>query len=293
MTESARAYTILVTGGGGFIGGAMLRAATARGWRAIGCGRNRPADFDGAEWRAYDLTATNLDDTLFAGVDVLVHAAYVKRDYARNVAGSRLLFERAQSCGVPQLVFLSSLAAQPDALSTYGKQKYELERTFEASSALCVRPGLVIGSGGLFASMREYLRDRSIIPLIGGGAQPLQTVSIDDLTDAICAGIERKAIGTFTVAEREPVAYRDFYAALAACMDRQLRFVPIPFWSADLAVRIAGTLGVRLPIDRDNLLGLRAMRRDSGPWLDPPGRRVNDYRENLRRAFQKTASVSS
>ena len=282
MTGTAGSRAILVTGGNGFIGSALLRAAVARGWRAIGCGRKQPAT-DGTEWRAYDLAWQELDDALFRGVDVVVHAAYVKRDYAVNVAGSRLLLASAQRSGVRQFVFLSSLAAHPSALSTYGKQKYELERAFEASDALCVRPGLVIGGGGLFGAMCDYLRDHSVVPLIGGGAQPVQTVSIDDLTDTICAAIEREATGTFTVAEREPVAYHVFYAALAACMERHVRFVPIPFWSADLAVRVAGTLGVALPIDRDNLLGLRAMRPDTGPWLDPPGRRVTGYRENLRR----------
>lgn len=282
MTETSKRRGVLVTGGGGFIGSSLLRGFDARGWRAIGCGPRRPPA-NRFEWRAYDLGWRQLPDELFAGAGVLVHAAYAKRDYERNVAGTLLLCDRAARCGM-RVVFLSSLAAHSKALSSYGKQKYELERRLDARGALVVRPGLVIGDGGLFGAMCAYLRGHRAIPLIDGGTQPLQTVYIDDLVDALCAAAERNDCGTFTVAERDPVSYRDFYAALAQRMHARARFVAIPFWAADLAVRAAGAMRVALPIDRDNLLGLRAMRADGGPRLDPPGRCVGDYRDNLARA---------
>lgn len=283
MTESSKSRGVLVTGGGGFIGGALLRGFDARGWRAIACGPRRPAT-NRFEWRAYDLGWRQLPDELFEGAGVLVHAAYAKRDYDRNVAGTLLLCDRASRCGVRHIVFLSSLAAHPAALSSYGKQKYELERMLEARGALVVRPGLVVGGGGLFGAMCAYLRGHRVVPLIDGGRQPLQTVYVDDLVDALCDAVERNAAGTFTVAEYDPVAYRDFYAALSHRMRARVRFVAIPFWAADLALRAAGAMRIALPIDRDNLLGLRAMRADRGSRLDPPGRQLGDYRENLARA---------
>ncbi len=102
--------TVLVTGGGGFIGTALIRRFLANGWRAIGCGRRQPANVpDGAEWRSYDLAWTALPDELFEGVDALVHAAVVKEDLDLNVAGSTLLLETAQRRRVKRIVFLSSL----------------------------------------------------------------------------------------------------------------------------------------------------------------------------------------
>lgn len=283
MNDSAARPGVLVTGGGGFIGSALLRGFGERGWRAIGCGPRRPPS-NRSQWRAYDLGWRQLPDELFDGVDVVVHAAYAKRDYERNVAGTLLLSDRASRCGVKRFVFLSSLAAHPKALSSYGKQKYELERILGDRGALVVRPGLVIGSGGLFGAMSAYLHDRRLIPLVGGGTQPLQTVYVDDLVEAVCDGVERRIGGIFTVAEAEPVPYRSFYAALADAMHVRARFLPIPFWVADAAIRAAAVLQVTMPIDRDNLLGLRAMRADDGPRLDPPGRHVSNYRESLARA---------
>jgi nucleoside-diphosphate-sugar epimerase len=284
MTQSHANSTILVTGGGGFIGGALLRYFAARGWRAIGCGRRRPARVpDAVEWRAYDLASTEISDELFYGVDVLVHAAYAKEDLARNVTGSTRLLEQAQRNAIKCIVFISSLAAHEAALSQYGKQKYALEKLFEGRGALVVRPGLVLGEGGIFGAMRAYLREHRLVPLIDGGRQPLQTVYVDDLAAALFAAIARGLRGTYTIAECDPVPYREFYRALGERMGVSVIFVPIPFWAADAAVRAARLLRVPLPIDRENLLGLKAMRADDRPRLQPPERDVGDYRSNIER----------
>lgn len=275
---------VLVTGGAGFIGRELLGGFAAHGWRAIGCGRRRTAPDADVQWRWYDLASPSVSDALFDDVDVLVHAAYAKKNFEVNVGGSRLLLERASSRGVRQIVFLSSLAAHPQALSEYGRQKYELERFFDALGALVIRPGLVIGGGGTFGAIAAYLRSHRYVPLIDGGVQPLQTVYVCDLVEALYSATQRDDRGVYTVAERVPVPYRAFYDEVARRIRGRVTYIPLPFWAADLAVRTAGAVGVALPIDRDNLLGLRAMRPDVGPWLDPPDRPVGDYRENLAKA---------
>lgn len=282
MTQPAADSTVLVTGAGGFIGTALIRRFLSAGWRAIGCGRRRPEGFpQTAQWRAYDLASTARLNGLFEGVDVLIHAAFVKQNLDCNVAGSTRLLEEARSRGVTQTVFISSLAAHAGALSQYGKQKYALQQLFERCGALVVRPGLVLGSGGTFEATRAYLQKHRFIPLIDGGSQPLQTVYVDDLSAAMYAAIARRTSGTFTIAEREPVSYREFYQTLAARLGINVWFVPIPFWAADLAIRTAAMFRVALPIDRDNLLGLRAMQLDEGPRLEPPDRPVGDFRRNI------------
>jgi nucleoside-diphosphate-sugar epimerase len=259
---------VLITGANGFIGSALLREFSSRKERAIGAGRNRPAALpDGAGWRSYDLAWSALPPDFFDGVDVLIHAAMIRQDYDTNVAGSTLLLHEARRAGVEQIVYLSSLAAHPGALSQYGRHKYALQRLFEEHGALVIRPGLVLGEGGSFGAMRAYLRRHRIVPLIGGGTQPLQTVELHDLTAAIYDAVVQRLRGVYTAATAEPVRYRAFYEALCAQLGVRPIFVPIPFWAADLAMRVAALLHVRLPVDRDNLLGLQAMRADPGPFL--------------------------
>ena len=99
------------------------------------------------------------------------------------------------------------------------------------------------------------------VPLIGGGMQPLQTVELDELVAKIYDAVDRDLRGTYTVAG-DPIAYRDFYASLARSLGVTPMFVPVPFWLVEFGLRVAKTLHVTLPIDRDNVLGLRAMRVD-------------------------------
>jgi nucleoside-diphosphate-sugar epimerase len=277
--------TVLITGASGFIGSALMRAFLKKGWHAIGAGRKEPPALpQGAEWRAYDLAWTALPDQFFEGVDAIVHGAMMKhgaesRSFDINVAAGKLLLDRAQQCGIERVAFLSSLAAHDGALSDYGRQKYVLERHFDRRGALVIRPGLVLGDGGLFASMRDYLRSHRFVPLIGGGKQPLQTIYIDDLTEIVIEAIERDLRGTYTAAELEPVTYHRFYEELGDKLGVRVAFVPIPFWAAQAAVATAARLGIGLPIDRDNLLGLHSMRKDERARL--PGLQIRSYTAGL------------
>ena len=262
--------TVLITGANGFIGSALMRAFAANGWRAIGAGRSQPPELpEGAEWRAYDLAWTTLPDEFFDGVDAIVHGAMMKRtagdrSFDINVAAGKLLLDRAQQRGIDRVAFLSSLAAHDGALSDYGKHKYVLERHFDRRNALVIRPGLVIGNGGLFASMADYLRSHRFVPLIGGGKQPLQTIYIDDLTAIVAEAIEGNLRGTLTAAEREPVTYRRFYEELGEGIGVKPIFVRVPFWAVEGCLTTATLLHLKLPVDRDNLLGLKSMQADEG-----------------------------
>jgi nucleoside-diphosphate-sugar epimerase len=275
--------TVLITGASGFIGSALVRTFSAKGWRVIGAGRTHPPGLrDGVEWRAYDLAWTSLPDDFLEGVDAVVHGAMMKqsadeRSFDINVAAGKMLLDRAHQRDITRVAFLSSLAAHDGALSQYGKHKYVLERHFDQRGALVIRPGLVLGNGGLFASMRDYLRSHRYVPLIGGGNQPLQTIHIDDLTAIVTDAIERDVRGTFTAAEREPVTYRRFYEALCERLGVKPRFVSVPLWAATAAIATAPRLGIELPVDRDNLLGLQAMQWDEGPGTDS----VPDFRRNI------------
>jgi nucleoside-diphosphate-sugar epimerase len=276
---------ILVTGAAGFIGGALVRHFSSQGWRTIGAGRRKPPDFPAeAEWRDYDLAWTSLPGDFFGGVDVLIHAAMVRGEAGVNVAGSTLLLDEAQRRGVGQVAFLSSLAAHDAALSTYGRHKYLLQQLYESRGALVIRPGLVTGAGGAFQAMYRYLQRSRFVPLVDGGKQPLQSVFIDDLVEAIDGAIARHVSGTFTVAEEPPVAYCEFYRCLCQRATRSIVFVPVPSRLLLAGVGIAERLRFSLPIDRDNVLGLVAMRPDHGRRLHPPGRMVGDYRHNIAAA---------
>lgn len=77
---TSKPKTIIITGAGGFLGSALVKYFKKQGWHVIALVRNaKKYKQAGVEYVEYDLTQP-LDDSVFAGADYLVHAAYVKYD---------------------------------------------------------------------------------------------------------------------------------------------------------------------------------------------------------------------
>lgn len=283
--SSTPAKTILVSGANGFIGSALCTYFAAQGHRVIGMVRKPTGN---AESRVFDLYEKTIPANLFDGVDVFIHAAYVKQTgkedtYTINVDGSLRLFDAATIAGVKQLVFISSLAAHAHALSVYGRQKFAIEQQAAARGYTVIRPGLVLGHGGLFASLSAHLEKSNKIPLVGGGSQPLQTVHIDDLVKAVAAAVTQNSKGVFTVAETPAIAYRRFYELLCAQKKTKPFFIPVPYWVMKTAIAVANSIGIKLPVNKDNVLGLQAMQFDDPQQsIESLGIRVRSAEQSLR-----------
>ena len=111
---------ILVTGGTGQIGGAIVRALTERGdsVRVLVRGQSRPGHMEGFELFEGDVTDSESLKGACEGIEAVVHAAgvvsYWKRGHQRmrevHVDGTRNLLEAASLAGVQRFVHTSSMA---------------------------------------------------------------------------------------------------------------------------------------------------------------------------------------
>ena len=216
--------TVLITGASGFIGSALVRAFSAKGWRVVGAGRTQPPALpDGVEWRTYDLAWTSLPDDFLEGVDAVVHGAMMKqsadeRSFDINVAAGKMLLDRAHQRDITRVAFLSSLAAHEVRYrNTASRSTYS---NGISTSAAHWSSGPVSFSATAAYSHRCATTCARIeyVPLIGGGNQPLQTIYIDDLTERSQTAVDRDHKGAFTAAEDEPVSYRRFYEDLCASL---------------------------------------------------------------------------
>jgi nucleoside-diphosphate-sugar epimerase len=161
------------------------------------------------------------------------------------------------------LVFISSIVAAPDAPSYYARSKHALEGLLDHGRDAIVRPGLVLAreGQGLFQQMRDAIRRTHVVPVFGGGRQPLQTVHIADVCEAIARVIERGLPGGFNVAEPEPFTFADFLRRLARRLRTRCVLLPMPFAPVLAAVRSFERLGVPFPLRSESLLGIKALRR--------------------------------
>ncbi|GAB6124853.1 NAD-dependent epimerase/dehydratase family protein [Humidesulfovibrio idahonensis] len=151
---------VFITGAGGFIGLALTRHFKSLGWRVSGSSHHEAglAQLTGLVDCAVRLDLSSTPPTaLFLGCDAVVHCAYnpAPGSEEQNVRGTCGHFSAAAAAGVPYQLFMSSHSARPDAPGECGRTKYRLEQVFLAAGHAVVRPGLVVGEGGLYAKQRR------------------------------------------------------------------------------------------------------------------------------------------
>lgn len=183
---------------------------------------------------------------------------------------------------------MSSLSAQPDAVSSYGKQKYRIEKLFKAKNEVSVRSGLVIGDGGLLKQTVNFMKSKHVMPLIDGGKQPLQIIALYDLAAAIERLLVSADSGSYTIASPQPYTYRSVYRIIAEKLKIRVTFIPVPFIIPQTILRTVQILHLPFPVNEDNLLGLRKLRyQDTTADLQKLGLRVDDLETTLTKLTLK------
>jgi nucleoside-diphosphate-sugar epimerase len=267
-SSGSRHRTIAVTGATGLIGHALCEWLASRGWMVRALARRVPP----RPWPiGVSFFRCNLpgyvDTVALDGCDAVIHAAYATRATSRkeaqdvNEEGTRRIVELSRAAGVERLLFISSMSAHDQARSYYGASKRKLEGLFDPARDLVIRPGLVLGSaGGLFGSMENVLRSSRIVPLIGGGRQPLQTIHIDDLCEGISSALDLRVTGRVTLAEPKAISMQSFLRLLAERVGRRPIFVRVPATPVLWAARGLEAIGIAGPLSSENILGLQALR---------------------------------
>lgn len=213
---------ILVTGGAGFVGGAVLRAISGQsGLEGVAAVRKVAAAHNlvpGQFVAVGNVDAHTNWRLALHGADTVIHTAarvHVMNDQSAdpltefrkvNVAGTLNLARQAAAAGVKRFVFVSSvkvngeftLPGQPFKADDthipndpYGLSKYEAEQGLRAIAAetglevVIVRPPLVYGPGvkANFAAMVRWLRRGVPLPLGAVVNNRRSLVALDNLVD--------------------------------------------------------------------------------------------------------------
>jgi nucleoside-diphosphate-sugar epimerase len=244
---------IAVTGATGFVGGAVARAAAARGWTVHGYGSAR-----------WDITAGPLTDP--PPVDAVVHAAAAVTDWGpaapirrANVDGTRHVlasfpgarFVHISTASVydpfvPTVHAPESAAPVARYLTAYGASKAAAERLLSGRpDTVVLRPHAVYGPGDptLLPRLLGAVRGRTLV-LPGDGRTRHTLTAVGTLVDAALRACDRASpTGVYNIGDAEPVALADAVSTLLVerGLDVRLRYVPVhAAWAlAALAERAA------------------------------------------------------
>jgi dTDP-4-dehydrorhamnose reductase len=157
------AADLLVIGGSGLLGGAVLRRGRVLGLRVAATFHSRPAPSDGVQRHALDIRRRDDVAALVARVrpDVIVNAAYRQSDWATTADGGMHVAAAAAATGA-RLVHVSSDAVfsgravrydeecPPDPITPYGAAKAAAETAVRGldPGAVIARTSLIIGDEG-------------------------------------------------------------------------------------------------------------------------------------------------
>ena len=216
----------LVTGGGGFLGGAIVRRLVDRGWpvRTLQRGHYQQLDKLGVEQIQGDIADPNIVLQAVKDSEIVFHVAAkvdpwgsYKPFHQTNVVGTENVLTAMRSTGVPKLVFTSTpsvihsggdlagideSAPYPEHFeAAYPQTKAMAEMAVLAAnddelSTVALRPRLIWGPEDTNLVPQLVARAKSgQLRFVGDGSNLVDTVYIDNAVDAHLLAAERLAPG--------------------------------------------------------------------------------------------------
>jgi nucleoside-diphosphate-sugar epimerase len=176
----------LIFGASGFIGTHLVSAAAKRGYEVIALSRSGAAPSGAARAYAWSLGQPAPEEAC-RGAACAIHLAH---DFDGE-AGARRTFESTQQVvrqlrqvAVRRQLFFSSYSAGAHSSSLYGNTKLALERCLaEQPDVVIIRPGLVLGDGGIYGRIRRAARVLPVVPLPDGGQGRVPVIEIEQLCE--------------------------------------------------------------------------------------------------------------
>lgn len=280
---------IAITGSTGFIGSYLVKMFHGNGYHVVAMSSHLREKIEtGIVNRRFDLAASP-DQIDLSGCDILIHCAYAKKKTDKkvedlNIKGSQNLFEVADRMNVSKVIFLSSLSAREDAISSYGRSKFLIEQMLNLQSDLVVRPGLVLGQEGLFGNIFRSIQRAWFVPLVDGGRQELQGIDVEDLGRCLLFAVEQNVSGSYNLVADELFTLRELARTIMLVMGKNIPFVSIPYWIVNFGLTMVEILHIPFLVNRENLLGLKQNKIwDTGSCLHIFGVQPRSYIESIKR----------
>lgn len=246
----------LVTGGGGFVGGWIVRKLLARGDRVRVIGRREYPELDkiGVETVRGDLTNAAAVNAAATGCEAIFHTAALTGIWGRpadfhaaNVVGTENVVAACVANGVAKLVYTSTpsvaygstpikngderLPYPANYLCAYARTKAVAEKTVIAANGTrglltcALRPHLVWGPGDTNLIPRIVARAESgRLAVVGDGRNLISVTYVENAADAHLAACDRLVPGgpaagsCYFINENEPQNCWEFIGRLLAAL---------------------------------------------------------------------------
>lgn len=291
---------ILLTGGTGFVGRAVVRALRARDHR-VRClvrpgSEPRLAGADAIEPVGGDVTRPEGLAAAVRGADAVIHLVGIIRELpAKGITFERLhaqatrhMVEAARAAGVGRYLQMSALGVRPGARARYHQTKWQAEEAVRASGLrwTIFRPSIIFGPGDGFVTLLARLVRLPVVPVIGDGQNRLQPVAVEHVAEGFARALETpEAVGqTYEVGGPRAYTFDELLDLVGLALGR--RRVPKlhqPLGLMAPLVRLFESFPA-FPLTSDQLLMLREDNTcDPAPFYRTFGLEPLDFLAGIRR----------
>jgi farnesol dehydrogenase len=240
---------VLVTGGTGYLGRAIVRALGGRGHELVVFARTATRSGLGGTLVDGDVRDRAALERAAGGCDAIAHSAALvsiwrprRQDFDDvNVGGLANVIAAANASGVGRILYTSSFLALPPAdrqspieANDYQRTKLVADRladryVAEGRPIVRVYPGVIYGPGALTEGnllgrlINDHLRGR--LPGLIGRHQPWSCAYVDDVAAGHVAALERGAIGGRYVLGGENASQDRVFEIVREITGRRARFL--------------------------------------------------------------------
>ena len=244
---------ILLTGGTGTVGTALLRRLTAAG-TPVRCLVRDPKRLGPERVRVHlalgDLADPGSFRNALRGVDTVVHLGASIRDQPRgsleelNAMATLRLVRAAERAGAQRFIFFSAMGASLQSPTRFFRAKALARKAVENADleTTVFAPSIVYTPGDPWLTLLERMSHLPAVPVAGSGRSLYQPIWAEDVADCVAAALDRPGAGaengrrSFALAGPESLSYDEIVRTVLRPLGRSraLVHVPMPVVKASL-----------------------------------------------------------